>query len=198
MSISTPRFPTSTYTRPTPPSSLTKINVQSIPISLDEPSGQGITIQPPTAILEETRLPQPPHQPFSKREPAPTLESIPPVPPLSDQTLNRSPGSATGSGTPSNLISPSARHPLTRQLSPDLPTRDTLYLFSNFASYMRSPNEGADGIVSNEDFKDTVRLLEFARVCPMYSINPHLSSCPHMVTSKEWGEGAESDLYRDW
>lgn len=162
MSISTPRFPASTCTRPTPPSSLSKINIQSIPVSLDEPSSQGITIQPPTALLDDSKLSRPPHQHFSKE--APTLESIPPVPPLSDYPLNRSPGSATGSGTASNLISPSTRHPLTRQLSPDLPTRDTLYLFSNFASYMRSPNEGAEGIISNEDFKDTVRLLDFARV----------------------------------
>lgn len=61
-------------------------------------------------------------------------------------------------------ISPSSRYPLTRPLSPDLPIRDALYLFSNFSSYMRSPHEGAEGIVSSADFRDTIRLLDFARV----------------------------------
>lgn len=69
-------------------------------------------------------------------------------------------------GSPSNDHSPSAqaRHQLTRPLSPDLPTRDALYLFCNFSSYMRSPQEGADGIKDNTDFHDTIRLLDFARV----------------------------------
>ena len=66
--------------------------------------------------------------------------------------------------TNSTSVSPSIRHPLTRPLSPDLPTRDALYLFSNFSSYMRSPQEGAEGIKSSEDFRDTVRLLDYARV----------------------------------
>lgn len=61
--------------------------------------------------------------------------------------------------------SPAAlRHPMTRLLSPDLPPRDALYLFCNFASYMRSPQEGAEGIRDNTDFGDTIRLLDFARV----------------------------------
>ncbi|RXK38344.1 hypothetical protein M231_04386 [Tremella mesenterica] len=64
---------------------------------------------------------------------------------------------------PQSASSPSARHPLTRPLSPDLPTKDALYLFSNFASYMRSPGEGAEGIRNSEDFRDTVRLLDHAR-----------------------------------
>ncbi len=73
---------------------------------------------------------------------------------------------------PSSFPSPhipqaSIRHPLTQPLSPDLPTQDALYLFSNFSSYMRSPREGAEGINNSEDFKDTVRLLDFARVRAM-------------------------------
>ena len=61
--------------------------------------------------------------------------------------------------------SPAAlRHPMTRLLSPDLPPRDALYLFCNFASYMRSPQEGAEGIRDNTDFGNTTRLLDFARV----------------------------------
>lgn len=65
---------------------------------------------------------------------------------------------------PPSAKSPGIRHPLTRPLSPDLPTKDALYLFSNFASYMRSPPEGAEGIRNSEDFRDTVRLLDYARV----------------------------------
>ena len=65
---------------------------------------------------------------------------------------------------PSASISPSIRYPLTRPLSPDLPTRDALYLFCNFSSYMRSPHEGPEGVKSSEDFRDTIRLLDFARV----------------------------------
>lgn len=57
---------------------------------------------------------------------------------------------------------------MTRLLSPDLPPRDALYLFCNFASYMRSPQEGAEGIRDNTDFGDTIRLLDFARVCYCY------------------------------
>ncbi|KAL7418888.1 hypothetical protein Q5752_006572 [Cryptotrichosporon argae] len=69
----------------------------------------------------------------------------------------------------SSPLSPYPRHPLERALSPDLPTRDALYLFANFSSYMRSPGEGAEGIVNHKDFHDTVRLLEHAR---------HLASTP--------------------
>jgi hypothetical protein len=50
-----------------------------------------------------------------------------------------------------------------RQLSPDLPIKDAVYLFSNFASYMQSPHEGHKG-VAYSDFRDTRRLLDFARV----------------------------------
>ena len=167
MSVYTHSHTTSAHTRDAPPS-LSKLNIHSVPISLDEPTAQGITIQPPTASLEDHADPEPPNQPFISTAPAPDPAAVPhqatfcsiSQAPFSETHLNRSPASGTGS----NLISPSTRHPLTRQLSPDLPTRDALYLFSNFASYMRSPHEGAEGIVSNEDFKDTVRLLEFARV----------------------------------
>ena len=68
----------------------------------------------------------------------------------------------------SDTWSPSVRHPLTRPLSPDLPTRDALYLFCNFASYMRSPHEGAEGVEA-VDFRDTMKLLDYARV----RITPH-------------------------
>ncbi len=60
--------------------------------------------------------------------------------------------------------SPSLRRGLTRPLSPDLPDRDALYLFANFGSYMRSPDEGATGINNSDDFRDTIRLLDYARV----------------------------------
>ncbi|OCF61932.1 hypothetical protein L486_01596 [Kwoniella mangroviensis CBS 10435] len=71
----------------------------------------------------------------------------------------------SGSPSPSPrsvLLSPSKTSPTSRPLSPDLPTRDALYLFSNFSSYMRSPNEGSEGLRA-DDFKDTIRLLEHAR-----------------------------------
>lgn len=55
------------------------------------------------------------------------------------------------------------RTPSSQPLSPDLPNRDALYLFCNFSSYMRSPHEGSD-CISPEDFKDTIRLLDYARV----------------------------------
>lgn len=61
--------------------------------------------------------------------------------------------------------SPSLRRGLTRPLSPDLPDRDALYLFANFGSYMRSPDEGATGINNSDDFRDTIRLLDYARAC---------------------------------
>ncbi|WWC92948.1 uncharacterized protein L201_007911 [Kwoniella dendrophila CBS 6074] len=60
------------------------------------------------------------------------------------------------------LLSPLKTSPTSRPLSPDLPTPDALYLFSNFSSYMRSPNEGSQGL-NADDFKDTIRLLEHAR-----------------------------------
>jgi len=123
-------------------------------VPLDEPPTNGITIQPPTALLEDVNL-----EPVNLTAGGvrrPSLNQIP----STDAPLHISPVGSTGSAR----ISPSTRHPLSRALSPDLPTRDALYLFSNFSSYMRSPNEGPGGIISNEDFKDTVRLLDYARV----------------------------------
>ncbi|WWC73577.1 uncharacterized protein I206_107549 [Kwoniella pini CBS 10737] len=67
------------------------------------------------------------------------------------------------SATPrSVLLSPLKTSPTNRPLSPDLPNRDALYLFSNFSSYMRSPNENLKGL-QGDDFKDSIRLLEHAR-----------------------------------
>lgn len=150
---------------PALPTSLTKLDLSRLPVALDEPSGGpgGITIQPPTAAaLDSAKLPPLPPQPGPQQvfdsTRRPVLDTIPSA--TAETPLYPSPGSGTGSVN----ISPSTRHPLTRPLSPDLPTRDALYLFSNFASYMRSPNEGPEGILSNEDFKDTVRLLDYARV----------------------------------
>jgi hypothetical protein len=62
---------------------------------------------------------------------------------------------------PSSLSSatPAAERPL----NPDLPTRNVLFVFDNFASYMRAPNEGSDD-VSEASLKDAQRLLEHARV----------------------------------
>lgn len=81
-------------------------------------------------------------------------------------TFRRQSQQAELASLPSPHISyPAARHPLSRPLSSDLPTQDALYLFSNFSSYMLSPEEGAEGINSSEDFRDTVRLLDYARVC---------------------------------
>jgi len=123
-------------------------------VPLDEPPTNGITIQPPTALLEDVNLA--PVNLTAGGVRRPSLNQIP----SNDAPLHISPVGSTGSAR----ISPSTRHPLSRALSPDLPTRDALYLFSNFSSYMRSPNEGPGGIISNEDFKDTVRLLDYARV----------------------------------
>lgn len=82
-----------------------------------------------------------------------------------------SPGQSTGSslsgassGRNSGSSSSASRHPLTRPLSPDLPTRDALYVFSNFSSYMQSPNEGAKGVRTKDGFRDSIRLLDYARV----------------------------------
>jgi hypothetical protein len=127
-------------------------------VPLDEPPTNGITIQPPTALLEDIHL-----EPVNLTAGGvrrPSLNQIA----STDAPLHISPVGSTGSAR----ISPSTRHPLSRALSPDLPTRDALYLFSNFSSYMRSPNEGPGGIISNEDFKDTVRLLDYARVSSYY------------------------------
>jgi hypothetical protein len=150
MSFDMPLTPPSRmHARGTPP---IKLDLPAI-VPLDEPPTNGITIQPPTALLEDIHL-----DPVSTTSAVrrPSLNQIP----TTDAPLHISPVGSTGSAR----ISPSTRHPLSRALSPDLPTRDALYLFSNFSSYMRSPNEGPDGILSNDDFKDTVRLLDFARV----------------------------------
>ena len=105
--------------------------------------------------LGATPQTSPSRQSPSGYEPSPPVISVP----LSHA---KNPGSS----------SPSNRHPLNRPLSPDLPTRDALYLFSNFSSYMQSPNEGAEGVGSNEDFGDTLRLLDYARVSPTLATDP--------------------------
>ena len=92
------------------------------------------------------------------------------------------PSSATSA--PLSSISPSIRHPLTRPLSPDLPVRDALYVFSNFASYMRSPHEGSEGIQSSTDFRDTIRLLDYARVSVAVLV---------ALSLNHWREGRGSD-----
>lgn len=150
MSFDMPLTPPSRITpRGTPP---IKLDLPAI-VPLDEPPTNGITIQPPTALLEDARLEPVDLTAGGARRPS--LNQIP----SADAPLHISPVGSTGSAR-----SPSTRHPLNRVLSPDLPSRDALYLFSNFSSYMRSPNEGPGGIISNEDFKDTVRLLDHARV----------------------------------
>jgi hypothetical protein len=50
-----------------------------------------------------------------------------------------------------------------RPLNPDLPTRNALFVFANFASYTRAPNEGSDD-VKEAQLKYVQRLLEHARV----------------------------------
>jgi hypothetical protein len=153
MSFDIPLTPTRLMPRGTPP---TDLQLPAL-VPLDEPPVNGITIQPPTAFFHDIR-PDP-----VKTGGQPDKSAVEPNITASGTPLHPSPG---GSASGSANISPSTRHPLNRPLSPDLPTRDALYLFSNFSSYMRSPNEGPDGIISNEDFKDTVRLLDFARVSP--------------------------------
>ncbi len=54
--------------------------------------------------------------------------------------------------------------PAERPLNPDLPTRNALFIFANFASFMRAPNEGAED-VRESALKHAQRLLEHARVC---------------------------------
>jgi hypothetical protein len=157
MSFEIPLTPASyPLSRGTPP---TKLDLPSV-VPLDEPPMNGITIQPPTAILQDSR---PPPLDTTTNVWRPTLRGLSSV----GSASSTSPGGQSPlSGLGSANISPSARRRLDRALSPDLPTRDCLYLFSNFSSYMRSPNEGPQGISGNEDFKDTVRLLDFARVSP--------------------------------
>lgn len=162
MSFEVPLTPASyTLSRATPPS---KLDLPAV-VPLDEPPMNGITIQPPTAVLQDTR-------------PAPvdtttnawrsTLKGLP----SAGSPSQVSPGGRSSrSGLGSASVSPSTRSRQHRALSPDLPTRDCLYLFSNFSSYMRSPNEGPQGISGNEDFKDTIRLLDFARVSPVRAMS---------------------------
>lgn len=90
------------------------------------------------------------------------IGSMPSAPPIIAHHLRSLPEYTT-SPSPSNP-NPSTRIRPSRPLSPDLPTQDALYLFSNFSSYMQSPNEGVAGIRNSEDFRDTVKLLDYARV----------------------------------
>ena len=111
-------------------------------------------------------------------EPSPKITTSEPGLPATSAKANghsrgreQSPGHLNNSlESAKSLISPSIRFPLPRALSPDLPTRDALYLFCNFSSYMRSPHEGAEGIRNHEDFRDTIRLLDHARVGLVYRI----------------------------
>ena len=48
-------------------------------------------------------------------------------------------------------------------INPDLPTRDSLYVFINFSSYSRSPKQGSQG-VRDEQLRHASRLLDYARV----------------------------------
>ncbi|KAJ9093404.1 hypothetical protein QFC21_006434 [Naganishia friedmannii] len=47
-------------------------------------------------------------------------------------------------------------------INPDLPAKDVLFIFVNFASYMKSPHEGASG-VQDRELKHASRLLDHAR-----------------------------------
>lgn len=51
----------------------------------------------------------------------------------------------------------------TQPINPDIPTKDVLFVFSNFASYMKAPNQGATG-VSDQELRHASRLLEHVRV----------------------------------
>ena len=48
-------------------------------------------------------------------------------------------------------------------MNPDLPTRDSLYIFVNFSSYTRTPKQGSQG-VRDDQLKHASRLLDYARV----------------------------------
>lgn len=50
-----------------------------------------------------------------------------------------------------------------RPLNPDLPNKNALFVFANFASYMRAPNEGSED-VKDAQLRHVQRLLEHARV----------------------------------
>lgn len=51
----------------------------------------------------------------------------------------------------------------TQPINPDIPIKDVLFVFSNFASYMKAPNQGATG-VSDQELRHASRLLEHVRV----------------------------------
>ncbi|WVR08194.1 hypothetical protein IAU60_005240 [Kwoniella sp. DSM 27419] len=110
----------------------------------------------------------------------PTPSVVPPTAPLLGHLDDSAKHTTNGCGTPerghlkerspspagspsTGRTSPLNRSPTHGPLSPDLPSRDALYLFSNFSSYMQSAAEGGQGIKS-EEFKDTIRLLEHARL----------------------------------
>jgi hypothetical protein len=48
-------------------------------------------------------------------------------------------------------------------INPDIPIKDVLFVFANFSSYMKSPNQGATG-VGDAELRHAARLLEHARV----------------------------------
>jgi hypothetical protein len=56
----------------------------------------------------------------------------------------------------------------THPINPDIPVKDVLFVFSNFSSYMKAPNQGATG-VSDQELRHASRLLEHARVSPRSS-----------------------------
>ncbi|ORX38420.1 hypothetical protein BD324DRAFT_655746 [Kockovaella imperatae] len=124
--------------------------------------------------------------------PAPSSPTPGPLPPSSASPTDVSPiksPRASPSQANGGSVSPSVRHPLERALSPDLPTKDALYLFVNFASYMQSPCQGGEGIESNEDFKDTIRLLDYAR-----SLRTMPYSNVHLLHLKYRFQGEQRDF----
>jgi hypothetical protein len=122
---------------------------------------------PPLPTLPPPSPPAPTSRPLHSR--TTDLTCIPPRPPSYPDSSSPIPipmpiPMSTPLLSSARSTSPGARHPPTRPLSPDLPPRDALYLFANFSSYMRSPDEGAEGITDSGDFQDTIRLLDYARV----------------------------------
>ena len=122
----------------------------------------------PSKPRVEEYTPAQPSRIASTPSPSGSYSSLASVTPLYP---GHSPAPSYGRGLPSPSPA-SLRHPTTRLISPDLPPRDALYLFCNFASYMRSPQEGAEGIRDNTDFGDTIRLLDFARVSGVPCFDP--------------------------
>ncbi|WVW86766.1 hypothetical protein I302_108820 [Kwoniella bestiolae CBS 10118] len=155
--------PTTTNTESTS-TSLPRLNTQPVPptpLTADQPT----SAPPNTTIFKDL-----PHvvSPIPTQT-YPTSSSTSPLL-YDDDPLSGGQQSPSPSPSPrSVLLSPSKTSPTSRPLSPDLPSRDALYLFSNFSSYMRSPNEGSEGL-RGDDFRDSIRLLEHAR---------WLSSQPH-------------------